>query len=355
MDTFDFDLNCQSVGRGFTDFADQITNSEIHAWEGACCFLSSKSYASDYGEVQIRVNWEPVKEVVRSRADLNRTSIEEILLADNPTDEFMRTYESIGEGFDKATAKCQVTIPRDHPSLGEARRNHARNHLDIFIYEVFLIMNISSPGSCNFYKATLTDESNDIHHFELDSTLLEGAWTDSLRQGWPVIEFIPVEKTLNWMHSLNMGTRQIAKTRMERALFAILHLSKSDGYQPDGLIWLAHAIESLFDTPAAMITKILQDRVCAVLQAPPEQLKAICKQLRQFYDVRSSFVHGGLEISHPLNNDILDKEVQKYWEILMDAVAFAAKVLVAAVQVHVRNGWRELSFMENYKIVPIDD
>ena len=113
-------------------------------------------------------------------------------------------------------------------------------------------------------------------------------------------------------------------------------------------MWLSHSLEALYDTPAALIGKFLQDRILQVLPAPAQRSKQLRGGLRDFYELRSRFVHGSLPTQHPMSNDIIDPAVDEVMRRLNDAIWFGARVAVATLQKLIREDWTELAFAEKY-------
>jgi len=77
------------------------------------------------------------------------------------------------------------------------------------------------------------------------------------------------------------------------------------------------------------------------------------KKITQFYDLRSQFVHGRMEIPHPSANEILDQSVYKIHDDLLDMSDFAFSLILATIQEHVRNNWREVKFTETFNGINI--
>ena len=94
-------------------------------------------------------------------------------------------------------------------------------HIENIFSQVFLAMNLSTPGCFNWYSNELKAKSNlDIYRFS--SSEFEIAWIESIKEGWPLIERVELNKTWKWIKGLNLGYKQITENSIERVLYSIL-------------------------------------------------------------------------------------------------------------------------------------
>lgn len=84
------------------------------------------------------------------------------------------------------------------------------------------------------------------------------------------------------------------------------------------------------------------------LELPLVNSRKLKKKIRDFYEIRSRFVHGELDISHPTNNDILDKSLDSYTNNLLENYYFGFSIVLATIQKMIANNWNEIRFSENY-------
>ncbi len=238
---------------------------------------------------------------------------------------------------------CKVQSHTDHIGPNDY-------YIEYFLHQVFLALNLSSPGCCTFHGTTIhRDDSPEVWKTSLNLNGYSGTpYTLSSGDLWPVISFIPLADTWYWLQSLNPGMQQIAQTRVEKALFAMLYVSKDDDLNPGRLIWLAHALEALFDTPELGISKALKSRIFLVLGKPASHSKKIKGAIDSFYKLRSSFVHGGLDIAHPLGNPALHQEIDKFENRILKEANLAISIIWATLQLFVHNNWKEIEFSESF-------
>ncbi len=326
-----FVLHNNSYAYALSETDDPAKENYISTWSEVTDVLSRRIYRHPMGDVIVSANWDEAKSV--SIASLDGTFNED------------RRYDVFKENF-QVPVVCTVVKP-------ESVKASERHFLELFLYDFFLCLNLSAPGSCDFFSAYIDPPQGKRSDMKLSASLFEGLWMRDVKANWGLINRVPLRQVVQWFDSLDLGTRQIAASRMERSLFALLHLCHLDGAEPSDLVWLAHILEALYDTPKETITKSLQDRVCAVLSIPEEKKKPIRKQLRDFYDARSKFVHGEFAVTHPLSNDFLDEEAHKLQGFILGTTDFGAAVCIATLQKHIVDNWREINFREIHQGAPV--
>jgi hypothetical protein len=123
--------------------------------------------------------------------------------------------------------------------------------------------------------------------------------------------------------------------------------------EPTAIIWLAQSLESLYDVPAALSFNFLSSRILKFLDGPPAMQKRIRKRLRELYDTRNSFAHGGAPVIHPIGNEVLDPTIESYRAQWIEQSTFGATLILATIQKHILNQWSEIRYDEQYYGVPI--
>ena len=219
-----------------------------------------------------------------------------------------------------------------------------KTYFDNFLYSMFLAFNLSAPSSFSVKDWSSKNVSFGIN--ELDGTLLEGVWLVGITNNWPSIVGIPINRTWDWIVNLQIAQKQLAVSNTEKALFAFIHACKCSPTDPASLIWLAHALEALYDTPSNAVTKTLQDRICIFLSEKILNVKEFKKSIRKFYELRSRFVHGDLEIPLPTLNETLDASVDDYIRMSANAYDFAFNIVIVTIQKMILNNWKTINFRE---------
>ena len=156
---------------------------------------------------------------------------------------------------------------------------------------------------------------------------------------------MPLDKVVSWYNRVRDGASQVPSSPTERAIFALLHLSKLDG-DPLSVVWFFYGLESLLQTKVGENFGSIIRRLALLLDLAPNELAAMRKQMRVLYDMRSAIVHGGFEIMHPMNNETLDERTGRTFGNVLDALEYGYAILVAAIQRMVGRQWVQLSFDE---------
>jgi len=293
--------------------------------------------------VAVEVDWTEVAAIVAKDREMDEW----------PQEERLEEIRRLGWDWDRLTLQCEVTVRGQLEPQG-SRMVVAEQCLVRFLGDFFTMMNLASPGCCHLFRARVCRGSlEDGTLVHLSSELLDCAMWVARREGAPEIRSLPLASVVSWFDSLNIGGRQVAASRMERALFALLHVSTKDPGSPDVLMWLAHAIEALYDTTPGQVTRSLVNRVQRVLGIPADKRRLINRRLRDFYDLRSRFVHGDLAVARPDHIDILGDEMSSHWGVLCPPIQFGAELLLATLQRHISAGWKQIDFEEAFRGVPV--
>lgn len=228
-------------------------------------------------------------------------------------------------------------------SSDEEKYHHGKHFIEHFIYEVFLIMNLAWPGVCDFYNLYLRSnrEFEEIKirtEISLSSVNLELAWLNSEDNKFPKNDEIPLEIVVNWYNKINLGIKQKAVDSIEKVLFSLLHICR-DGEDVTTVVWVFHALEALFGKKVGESFTNLVDRISSLLQVNPNEKNNLKKKLRYLYNLRSSLVHGGYAIYHPLRNEIFDEAINNQRTDMYENIAFGVSIIIASLQQLIKNNW----------------
>lgn len=85
----------------------------------------------------------------------------------------------------------------------------------------------------------------------------------------------------------------------------------------------------------------------SLLNLPQEVKGAVKKKLTAFYDLRSAFVHGGLQFAHPASVYPLDQyEHDRLIDRIMRCADFGATIVVATLQQLIEREWTGIDWQE---------
>jgi hypothetical protein len=328
-----------NTGRSISDNSWQtIEPAHLGIWRSAVTLLGTRVVIIGEATYNIAFDWTPSSK----RYERHHSAMKYIEnRLDMPLDERLMTAK-----FPRLPSRNRVIVT---VSGKDSRSSHIReifqtDIVESLIHDVFLIMNIAAPGSCDFYLASLVrgDRRRDM---SLSNVHFDAALQLGLDSGWPISRVLELDRVISWFGTIREGVSQLPQNPMEKVLFALLHISKIDT-SPLIVIWLFYAFESLLQTRVGENFSTIVRRLCLLLEADKQQSDLLRKKIRILYDIRSSIVHGGLEVTHPMNNEILDRRVESSFEKLLEATNFGYAVLLASIQKMIERSWRFPHFEE---------
>lgn len=164
---------------------------------------------------------------------------------------------------------------------------------------------------------------------------------------WPPVRNLDVKEVTNWYFTHRSGLAQVSKPRVERALFCLLHLAKSNS-DPTLLIWILHALEEMKGTGntqgQAQGQRALKERIRLVLNCNQQQIGELNKRFKSLHKARNEFVHGGLDLIHPVHADLLDHAIDETLMKTFDVGNFGFRLLLAVIQETIEKGWLQPEF-----------
>lgn len=322
--------------RSITDDGWQtIDASHIGAWKAASEILSERTIGFDGDKIRLKVNWGQIV----SRLERHYEIMKKIYFSNN-----IKDREAAVEEFDGSRFELDFSL-EIYDKNEASRKNIALYVVECFLHDVFVIMNLASPSSLSLYSAKLLGQKNE-DNLRLSNGLFEIAIVDSVDGKWPIVGFIDVNKVSDWYWKIRPEMKMLPKNRMEKVVFSILHLARSP-ISAANVIWLFYALEAMFECKVGENFRTLCQRIELLLEPNEKQSKLLRKKLRELYDLRSAFVHGGLEVVHPMDNEILDKSVLESHSKIMNATEYGFQILLASVQKIIGRGWLEPAFEEN--------
>lgn len=225
-----------------------------------------------------------------------------------------------------------------------------------YLYQIFTALNLASPGSCKFYFSRI-----DIgHHGEFPqyypNTYFIASWPfesalDLQKEfNWPELQYFNFEKVWTWLIRVFPLSHSVAESKLQKAIFALLNACTEDPVThlptESQIVWLSHALEALFDAPTEQIVKILSDRIFLTLNLPNNNSKKARKLLRDFYAIRSRFVHGDSEIFLPTIYSTYERKLDARNTELIQLVGFVSLIICSTIQMMIDRDWTEISFSE---------
>lgn len=215
-----------------------------------------------------------------------------------------------------------------------------------YLYETFLCANLACPGSADFFGFLIQEGKSEVKDRIGLSAYYFDAWqVASIREQAPKAITIEPAEVVAWMMAVNPTVTQRAESGTQRALFAIYHMCHSDGHI-DFVVWLFTALESLLSTKVGENFSGMVRRASLVLGFDQANQKKLSSRLRKLYDLRSSFVHGGYAVAHPLHYETIDPRLDKDYAEVLELSAYGFAVLAAILQTMIVGKRLSLAFEE---------
>lgn len=307
-----------------------LLNSKI--WASIPENISKRIYFHDGVEIVVSANWEPAQIIASEVNRITQRSISE-------------SKEGLFKWLEPFPSELEVPI-----NLIMNGENDLLNHdwypiffVDNYLYDVFVMLNLALPGSADFMNLRIQSDASKepTSPTRLSPYYFHAAYSE--RKEWPSLSEIDVSTIEKWYSLVRKDISQIPQSPLERALFSTLHVCRSDG-RPEDIIWIFHALESLLQTRVGENFSALVERLTLVLSPDAKQESVMRKKLREMYNHRSSFVHGGLAIIHPMHNEVIDPRAGDAYSSTVELSIYGIKLLLACFQSFAKNGWLNVKF-----------
>lgn len=320
------------VTNSIADTGWEITDpAHISAWIAADKTTSRANFETEDGlEYIVDVDLSPVINRLKANYEIMSRIYKNENIQDKAQDAQSLSIENI-----------LVTFQITHPD----RRSGVESIIDYYLNDLFLIMNISAPASFSLYRTMIASEARFDHSLDLSNYNFDISWLSSFEGKWPTVNFIDFDKTFVWFFKVRGKFSLVPKNKMERVLFSVLHICRGE-LSPATIVWIFNALETLYDTKPGENFRILIERISLLLSASKDEKANLKKSMRKLYDIRSAFVHGGLDIIHPLHDEAIDKNVDDAYYRLLEAAEFGFQVLLASLQEIIVRGWVAPKFNE---------
>lgn len=185
----------------------------------------------------------------------------------------------------------EIRIPVDIE--GDFDRRDAPAYVELFFHDVFLLLNLSTPGSFAGIVSMAGGESR-LRDVTLSARVFAYA---------AELEPVPIDKVVAWYDGLQIGTQQLADGGAAAALFQLLHLARGEENEEESIRRLATAADALG-------------------KRDDERLFAL----------REEIARGRTTVIHPMHDDGLDPRVEDITAEWIEVVDRAAGVVIRTLQ-----------------------
>jgi hypothetical protein len=178
---------------------------------------------------------------------------------------------------------------------GDIVRRDAPAYAELFFHDVYLLLNLASPGS---FGGTVTITGSELKARELVFSPRVFAYAQGLGR-------VPLEQVTAWYDGLGLGTRQVAASGEAVALFELLQLARGEEDEEVAVLRLGRAAEALVG------------RV---------------KPLAVLFALREEIARGRTPVFHPMHDDALDGAVEDATREWIEAADDAASLVIRTLQ-----------------------
>ncbi|HDZ72615.1 MAG TPA: hypothetical protein ENH55_07500 [Aurantimonas coralicida] len=229
---------------------------------------------------------------------------------------------------------------------GQQSDKIANSLYESLCYDLFIICNLCAPSSLNAYISEFGESDGDeFEALSLTSTVFETIYNDDFFSDIDAGDWFPYSDGASWFRRIRNSYNQIPKSRIEKTLFGLMQISKN-AFNEYNIILIFYCLETIFDTKAGENFRVIADRIGILLDLSSDKKADLRKKLRTLYDLRSAIVHGGMELSHPMLNDLLDSNVDNHINRMMNACEFGNNLVVVCLRRLMRSQITELKFEE---------
>lgn len=211
------------------------------------------------------------------------------------------------------------------------------------IEKIFIVLNVSLRGGCNFGKITI-DRSKESRKF-LSCSTLESAWHAAKVNSWPCLVSLPVIDVWDWLEKYSKVDFILANSPVEKAISVFLHFSYKDDIEATDVLQISQVLESLYLVKGEPKSRGLTRKIPVALGNFPDSKKNI---VRDFYNLRSDISHGDFPLFRPgyADTDKGFEEIENhYWHISRE-IDKGTSIVLATIQFLIKNKAGSMSFSE---------
>ncbi len=302
---------------------------DIKAFSELEKLYSNYSFYWDNIKFQLVINWGGLTQAVISSYDTSGPFYKEI---DG------KIYKAIA-GFNDDGIFAPIKLPISLRFSGEANIHSQINAIKKSLFDLFFVSNLGVPGILDFYSAEITlgdkAEKLSLSHFYFEESL-----SFKMQGMFPYANCYSLKESKTWFEKLNISQKIESDLPIERAIFSLLHICMMK-LDISMVTWIFHALESIYGTNSGRGFNDMSSQIFFLLKIPERKQKSFKKKLRELNDLRSSFVHGGYKVPHPLNDDINEQ--------IYELTNFGVVLIICSLQQLMKNNWSGLKVSEVYE------
>ncbi len=178
---------------------------------------------------------------------------------------------------------------------GELDPRDAPAYAELFFHDVFLLLNLASPGS---FGGTVSIHGGDLRARQL---VFDPRW---FMYAAP-LKTVPLAQVVRWYDGLELGTRQLATGDAAVALVQLLHLARAPEQEEESIRRLAIAADAVVERARLPV---------------------------RLFELRDEIARGHTPVLHPMADDALDPRVEDITREWIETADAAARLVILALQ-----------------------
>lgn len=294
---------------------------------------SSKDLAAIRELCEVYRTDEFIWEGISCKISMDWTQLEEIFIESEDID---GPFHMVIDGmlYKQMTCLKEISVPINISVNSKVDERKIQTYLHRYLLGLFIVCNLAAPGLINFFNAKL-EEDDEYTPIKISSFSFECALENTFTRKIPFVEYVSIKTSFDWYRSLGIDTKVVASTSVEKAIFSLLHMVRMDDYDISTVPWVFHALEAIYGTNAGRGFTDISEKVNFLLSVEERQQKRLKSKLRELNDLRSSFVHGGYNVSHIMDDDSNDA--------IFETINFGISLIISSLQCLMRNGWKGIN------------
>ncbi len=249
----------------------------------------------------------------------------------------------------KGLAECKRTETVADPFAAELRivlqaqetasEKEYEHAVVVFVQHLFLLMNLSYPGSCRFLKADFSDRPDMRYKApSLNGVPFKNAQRGAVEFGWPVLRVLPVAQTWHWLELVKISQMDVAFSPSPLAVFSLLDIAaQAHHFGSSDIIQLYQVILSYCDADAQMDDRWVRQRLHLILGQPNSRADSFSDLHRRYCQAiegQKAAIRPGIEFHTPhtalkqqlaAHNSPVERALMIILALLQDLITHQAK------------------------------
>lgn len=317
---------------------ERVYKDDIEFWEKATEVIGTWSYTHNNMRVSIECDFSSLAELHRLNYRINHAARHDMELARELIESSM---DAIVEFFVKVTLEGEEDLSK--------YKWYCSFFAEKYLYDVFFMMNVSRPGVCDFLNMRIDSGVSGFTDMKISGSFFESSLLHETKKGTIAPITLPLLTVASWYRALNTGFSQKADSGVEKAVFSLLHICCGNDIDIAFVVWVFHALEAIYGTKIGESFTNLNERISTLLELDTHSKGSLKRNLRDMYDCRSSFVHGGYKVPHPMKNEVMDERLNSDYGKLLEILQFGFNLVTMSIQMLIANNWYGITVEEKIK------